>query len=69
MKKRFRTFKGNANRLISNRNGFGIKEIAISLGAVVVVGIIVVAIGGISDTIVSDIWRMVQEFIKDHITG
>jgi hypothetical protein len=67
MKKALKSLHKKTTHLICNQKGFGIKEIAISLGAVVAVGIILTVFDDQAGSIFSDIWDMVKNFIGNNI--
>ncbi|MFZ5988865.1 MAG: hypothetical protein ACOYWZ_17305 [Bacillota bacterium] len=67
MKKKFSSFYKRTVSLLKNQNGFGIKEIAVSLGAIVVIGLIITAFRGQVGDILEDIWEMVKGYIGEEI--
>lgn len=54
---------------LKNQKGFGVKEIAASLGFIVVVGLIITAMQGRLGGWLDDIWGFVQRFIEDNVSG
>jgi len=67
MKKNLKSQHKKTTHLIANQKGFGIKEIAISLGAVVAVGIILTVFKDQAGTILNDVWNMIKDFIGNNI--
>lgn len=47
--------------------GFGIKEIAVALGGIVLVGLIITAINGKLSDWLDDIWVWITNFMNDKI--
>jgi Flp pilus assembly pilin Flp len=56
-------------QLLNNRKGFGVKEIAVTLGFIVVVGLIITSMQGRLGGWLDDVWGFVQQFIQDNIKG
>lgn len=56
-------------KILKNQKGFGVKDIAVSLGAIVVVGLVITAMQGRLGGWLDDVWIMVQSFIEDNISG
>lgn len=67
MKKALKSLHKKTTHLICNQKGFGIKEIAISLGAVVAVGIILTVFKDQAGSILDDVWKMIKDFIGNNV--
>ncbi|NLP15142.1 MAG: hypothetical protein GX383_11860 [Clostridium sp.] len=67
MKKALKILHKKNTHLISNQKGFGIKEIAISLGAIVAVGIVLTVFRDQAGSIFNDVWNMIKDFIGSNI--
>ena len=57
------------SKFVKAEDGFGVKEIAISLGAIVLVGLIITAISGKLPDWLDDVWGWITTFINDKIGG
>jgi|GEM_PF-779185 len=67
MKNAFKNLHKKSIQLISNQKGFGIKEVAISLGAIVAVGIVLTVFRSQAGEILNDVWDMIKDFIGRNI--
>lgn len=69
MKKIFKQLKEKLNRFIKDEKGeFGIKEIAITLGVIILVGVAVAAITGLLPTWIEEIWEFLFGKIEELIS-
>lgn len=62
-------FKQKIKMLATNNKGVGIKELAMALGGIVVVGLVIQAVGSgsfLTDAL-DDIWTWVTSFVTDNI--
>lgn len=58
--------KNLLRRFITEERGeFGIKQIALTVAAIVIIGVVVTIISTNADSWVSEIWTMFIDFIKD----
>lgn len=55
-------------KLLKDRRGFGVKEIAASLGFIVVVGLVITSMQGKLGGWLDDIWTQIKLFISNNIT-
>ncbi len=67
MKKMQSIVKDNAKHLLKSQNGFGIKEIAIALGSVIIVGVFIGIFKDQAKGIFDWVWQQIQSFIGSNI--
>ncbi|KNY27516.1 hypothetical protein [Pseudobacteroides cellulosolvens] len=64
-----KSFKTRLKNYLKSDDGFGIKEIAVALGSIVIVGLIITAVkGDLLTSWLKDIWGWITTFIQDNIT-
>jgi Flp pilus assembly pilin Flp len=56
-------------KMLKNQKGFGVKEIAVTLGFIVVIGLVITSMQGKLGGWLDDVWMFVQQFIQDNIKG
>jgi hypothetical protein len=59
--------KSNATRLIKSEGGFAIKDIAIALGSIIIVGVFIAIFRNQAGDIFTYVWNAVKSFIENNI--
>jgi hypothetical protein len=54
-------------KMLKNHKGFGVKEIAATLGFIVVVGLVITAMQGKLGGWLDDVWGFMKRFIENNI--
>ena len=58
------------NRLLNEERGdIGVKQLAVAVGVIILIGVVITVLTDNMDTFVDDIWKILKEQIEDLASG